>query len=159
MFTDIASVFGRGEAYMMISVTSWAVYTVVGQKALSGLSPLTVTTYAALVGAILLNIALVLQPQGSLVYQVDGSFLVNTVYLALFGTVIAFIWFYEGISKIGSSKSAVFTNLVPVFGVLLSVIILGETIDYSMLVGGALAVFGIFLTNTSGSRKIENISS
>ena len=40
-----------------------------------------------------------------------------------------------------------FTNLVPVFGVLLSVALLGEPLSASMLAGGALVIAGVALTN------------
>ena len=42
---------------------------------------------------------------------------------------------------------AVFTNLVPAFGVLLSAGLLGEAVLASMLVGGVVSVVGVSLTN------------
>ena len=40
-----------------------------------------------------------------------------------------------------------FINLVPVFAVALGVLLLGEPLEASMLVGGALVIGGIFLLN------------
>ena len=48
---------------------------------------------------------------------------------------------------VGPSRTAVFTNLVPAFGVLLSAGLLGETVLTSMLVGGVVSTIGVFLTN------------
>jgi hypothetical protein len=39
------------------------------------------------------------------------------VYLGAFGTVIGFVWYYEGVKAIGPARTAVFNNLVPVFGI------------------------------------------
>jgi drug/metabolite transporter (DMT)-like permease len=69
------------------------------------------------------------------------------IYLGAIGTVLGFIWYYEGIRAVGPSRTAVFTNLVPAFGVMLSAPMLGEDILASMLVGGAISVLGVTLTN------------
>ncbi|HEX4917841.1 MAG TPA: DMT family transporter, partial [Limnobacter sp.] len=69
------------------------------------------------------------------------------LYLGAFGTVVAFVWYYEGVRAVGPSRTAVFTNLVPVFGVVLAAVMLGESILLSMLIGGAVTVAGVMLTN------------
>ncbi|MDN7848330.1 MULTISPECIES: EamA family transporter [Burkholderia] len=47
----------------------------------------------------------------------------------------------------GVARAAVFTNRVPVFGVLLSVALLGEPLSPSILAGGVLVITGVALTN------------
>ena len=44
-------------------------------------------------------------------------------YLGLFGTVIGFLWYFQGIQSIGPSRAAVFINFVPVNGVLLATLL------------------------------------
>ena len=50
-------------------------------------------------------------------------------------------------AAIGAARTSVFINLVPVFAVALGVLLLGEPLEASMLVGGALVIGGIFLLN------------
>jgi len=69
------------------------------------------------------------------------------VYLGAFGTVIGFVWYYEGVQKLGPARTAIFNNLVPVFGVSLSVLIFDEPILISMIIGGILVIAGVSLTN------------
>jgi drug/metabolite transporter (DMT)-like permease len=69
------------------------------------------------------------------------------VYLGFFGTCLGFIWYYEGIREIGPSKAGVFINFVPISAVIMSFFLLGEPVDLSLLVGGALVLSGIYLTN------------
>ena len=52
----------------------------------------------------------------------DAAALVSILYLAVFGTVLAFVLFYEGVSRIGASRATAFALLVPIFGVLGSVL-------------------------------------
>ena len=57
VLTDLGNTFGSGERFMLCAVLSWAAYTVIGRRALDGLSPLAATTYAALWGLALLIVA------------------------------------------------------------------------------------------------------
>ena len=70
-------------------------------------------------------------------------------YLGFFGTCLGFIWYYEGIREIGPSKAGVFINFVPISAVIMSFFLLGEMIDASLLIGGALVLSGIYITNRS----------
>jgi drug/metabolite transporter (DMT)-like permease len=46
---------------------------------------------------------------------------------------------------LGSSIPSMFTNLVPVFGAAFGVLLLGEPLLASMLVGGAIAITGVMM--------------
>jgi drug/metabolite transporter (DMT)-like permease len=70
-----------------------------------------------------------------------------TIFLGLMGTTAAFLLFLKGIGQIGASRASIFVNLVPVFGVLFSAVILGETPGAAALFGGALVIAGVRLLN------------
>lgn len=144
---DITQAFGSGELAMLCAVISWAAYTVVGRKALVGLSPLVSTTYAAIWGLLLLITVFIFDPNTHIPLTLSWQASAAIGYLAIFGTVIPFIWYYQGIKTIGAAQTAVFTNFVPLFGILLGALLLNETISISMLVGGALVITGVIFTN------------
>ncbi|WP_423762950.1 DMT family transporter [Burkholderia sp. NLJ2] len=147
VLTDLGNTFGAGERYMLCAVLSWSAYTVIGRRALDGLSPLAATTYATLWGLALLVVAHLFGPGASGGMRLTWQAVVSMIYLGAIGTVIAFVWYSQGIRELGPARAAVFTNLVPVFGVLLSVALLGELLSPSMLAGGALVIAGVVLTN------------
>jgi drug/metabolite transporter (DMT)-like permease len=76
----------------------------------------------------------------------------SIVYLGAGGTALAFVWYAEGLQRLGAARTAVFNNLVPVFGVSFGTLLLGEPLLVSMLVGGLVAIAGVTLTNWSSSR-------
>ena len=146
-FSDISHTFGRGELFMFCAVVSWAVYTVIGRQALMGLTPLVTTTYAALWGFLLLITSAAFGQNALSTVSLNFESIAAIMYLGIFGTVIPFVWYYQGVQRIGAAQTAVFTNLVPVFGVLLGVLLLGEQFSYSMVLGGVLVFTGVAVTN------------
>jgi len=144
---DIGQSIGAGELLMFGAVLSWAAYTVIGRIAFAGLSPLVATTWAALWGLSFL----LLGSAGDLAElawrQLPWPVWAAVVYLGAFGTVLGFVWYGDGVKAIGPSRTVVFNNLVPVFGVTLAALLLGEGITASMGMGGALSVLGVMLTN------------
>jgi drug/metabolite transporter (DMT)-like permease len=138
---------GMGEVLMFAAVVSWALYTIGGRRVLGGLSPLAATSYAALWGTLLLG--LFAAPEfGSLsAARFDWRMVVSLIYLGVLGTALAFVWYYMSVKKLGASVTSIFNNLVPVFGVAISVLLLGEPLLWSMLVGGAVTIFGVLLVS------------
>ncbi|MFZ6774053.1 DMT family transporter [Undibacterium sp. SXout7W] len=144
---DLSASLSKGELLMLLAISGWAAYTIIGRHALKGLSPIAATTYASLWGLLLLACGAITE-----LPQLDVSHLTWPVlgaisYLGAFGTVIGFIWYYEGVKTIGPARTAVFNNLVPVFGISLGALILGEPVLLSMVVGGLLVIAGVSLTN------------
>jgi len=67
------------------------------------------------------------------------------VYVALFPSFLAQIFFMRGVEAIGPSRGGLFVNLVPVFGALLAVLILGERFQAFHAVALALVLGGIYV--------------
>ena len=137
---------GTGDLILFGCPLSWAVYALAARHLLGGRSALAVTTYAAIVGTALLAIAAALT--GDLASRpASWQVWVAVAFIGLCGTALAFVWFYDGVLAIGPARTAVFINLVPVFAIALGVLLLGEPLEVSMLVGGAIVIAGVLLIN------------
>jgi drug/metabolite transporter (DMT)-like permease len=139
--------FESGEGFMMLSVSSWVAYTVLGRFALVGLTPLQATTYAALWGTAALFLATLSDIDLWQASMVTWENTLAILYIAIFGTVVASLWFLQGVRTLGPARTAVYANLTPIFGVVLGYLVLSEPIDLSMIVGGAIVILGVTLTN------------
>jgi len=145
---------GPGEWMMLGGAACWAVYTLLGRFALSGggtLSPLAMTAVTALWAAVMLSIGIPAEWAAWQPGAVSAAAWVSIAYLGAGGTALAFVWYAQGLQRLGAARTAVFNNLVPVFGVLLGTVLLAEPLLLSMLVGGAVAVAGVSLTNWNRS--------
>src|SRR5262249_30881611 len=111
---------GRGELAMFGCVLGWAVYTLVGKR-ITGISPLAVTTYAALVGTLLLAAFTLVRGETVLPHASTRAW-IALAYMGTLGTATAFVWFLEGVKALGPARAAIFVNLVPVAAITLAVL-------------------------------------
>lgn len=146
----LTGAIGSGEMTLLVCVICWALYSVIGRYTLTGLSPLTAVTYSALAGTILLAPLSLTQGLMAEIVHYDLSAWISILYLAIFGTVAGFIWYYQAIKVIGTVRSGVFINFVPLFALLFGILILGESLTPSLLQGGVLVITGAWITNNDG---------
>jgi len=148
---DIAALLdggmGTGEWYLLGCVFSWVAYTLIGKRVLHGMSALLAVCYSSVIGMLLLGVATFAQGGVPLYALTNPEVWLPIAYLAIFGTVLAFVWFYKGVHTLGPARAGQFINLVPISGVGLGALWLDEPITLSLLAGGCLVLSGLWLTN------------
>ena len=143
--------FGPGEQALVGCVLSWAAYSLIGRSVLKSLSPLTAVCYSSIIGTFFLSYPAVRAGLLGQLTKISPADWTSLAYLGIGGTAIGFSLYYQGIKKIGASRAGIFINLVPVFSLLLSRLILGESIKIIVLAGGLLVLAGVWLTNSRKS--------
>jgi drug/metabolite transporter (DMT)-like permease len=74
------------------------------------------------------------------------------LYTAIFPSILAQIFYVRGVELIGANRTGLFVNLVPVFGTLLSILVIGEALYLYHAIALALVLGGIWLAETSGRK-------
>ncbi len=147
---DLAGLFtgaiGAGELMMFGAVCCWAAYTLIG-RGIRGLTPLSATTYASLFGTAMLALAAAPGLPAFDPAVLGPGVIAAILYLGVLGTAVAFVWYYRAVQVLGPARTVIFNNLVPVFGATFGVLLLGEPLSASMVVGGVLAVSGVMLVS------------
>lgn len=75
------------------------------------------------------------------------------VYTAIFPSLLSQAFFIRGVELIGANRAGLFVNLVPIFGTLLSVLILDEVFRLHHAVALVLVLGGIWLAEHVGRRR------
>jgi drug/metabolite transporter (DMT)-like permease len=151
---------GWGEFYIFCCVLTWVAYTLIGKAVMTDLSPLVSVSYSSAVGAVALFVPAYFEGMMRDLVHYSTADWFGIFYLGFFGTVLGFVWYYQGIKIIGPMKASQFINFVPISAVLLAFFMLGESITLSLLVGTIFVISGVYLTNTVPSaRKKTNSSS
>ena len=135
-----------GDVLTLVALWCWAWYTIGSRELLTRYSPLQVSAYATLVGAVMFapfGIADLVRLEWSAVSVWAWAALVASGLLAL--SVSHIIW-YTGVQRLGSARTSVYSNLVPVAAMAVAVLWLREPIGSMKIVGAALVLTGLLLT-------------
>jgi drug/metabolite transporter (DMT)-like permease len=146
---------GPGELLILGCVLSWVAYSLMGKVVMRTLAPLVTVFYSVAVGSVALFVSACFEGLGANLSRASALDWLAIVYMAVFATVIGYVWFYEGVKSIGATRAGLFINLVPVFAVLLAFLILGEPLTASVGVGAVLVLSGVYLTNRTPSSAAE----
>ncbi|RKX79127.1 MAG: EamA family transporter [Spirochaetes bacterium] len=146
---------GKGELYIFGCVVSWTLYSLIGKIALRELTPLTAITYSCLIGMVALILPAFIEGGFSSAGDYPLIVWIYFVYLGVFTAALAFIWYYEGIQKIGPTRSAVFINMVPLWGIVLGIVFLGEEASAILFLGAILVIVGVYLTNKPTTARVK----
>lgn len=134
----------RGDVLMLAANLAWALYNVLGRRYMPrDASSVVNTTLVMTAGAVLLfAVAL-----GSAVMPAMPGIqaMVALLIMTVAGTVLAYLFWNNGIALLGASRTALFLNFVPVFAMLIGAVT-GVLPTLAQLAGGLLVIGGISLS-------------
>jgi drug/metabolite transporter (DMT)-like permease len=147
----LAGEVGLGEWLLLGCVATWTAYSLMGKRLMAGIDALAATAVTASIGCAMLWVAAFAIEGRATVWSSIAALTPSgwgaLLYMAVGATVLAYAWFYRGIAELGAGVASSYISLVPVVGVASSVLVLGEPLSASLLVGGALALAGVLLAN------------
>jgi drug/metabolite transporter (DMT)-like permease len=154
LVTDAGASVLLGDLLFLLGGVAWGIYSYVSKVAMERLSAVATLVFGISIGTVLLvPVALAERPWSAL-SSAHLTAWAALGYLSLAGTVLAFLWWNVAIRRVGAGRTAVFTNLVPIFGVLLAWLVLGERLTAIQLAGGFLAVAGVLVCQTPGAQRV-----
>ena len=136
----------KGDLLILGGILSWAIYTVSAKPLLEKISPLKFTAITMAIGTILF-IPFSFKNISALKFSnISLSAWGGLIYSGLFALVISYVIWYSSVKKVGNSKTAIYSNLQPVFAIFFSYIILREKISLFQFIGALIILTGVYLT-------------
>lgn len=139
--------FNIGDIIMLFAVICWVVYSVISKKVMPKYSPLIITAYSFLICLVTLIPFVFIEKPLTYLPNVTWKGWVSVLYMSVFASVIGYLVQQISIKKIGPSKTNVFINLVPVFSVILSFLILKEEVTIIKIFSVAIIITGVYLNS------------
>ena len=138
-----------GDLLIFGCVLGWGIYSLFSKDLNQTLGPVQTVTYSILLGTVMLWVASAVRGEVSVaaLVNLDPSQWLSLMYLGVLGSALAYIGYYDGLRKIGATRSGVFIALNPLTAVILGALLLGEQLTLTMCLGGGLILAGIFLCN------------
>ena len=69
------------------------------------------------------------------------------IWLGLLGSGLAFLIFFRLLGRWGATRTSLVAYLLPIYGIVLGALVLGEAVDLRLVIGTALVIAGIALVN------------
>ncbi|RMH19712.1 MAG: DMT family transporter [Gemmatimonadetes bacterium] len=150
---DFSSARVRGDVLMVGASLVWSIYTVGAQDLTRRYGSLAVTTWTLRVGAAGLVAlgAVPLARRG--VAHLDAAAWGGVAYAGVLAIAVAYALWYRGVEHIGSSRTAVYSNAVPVVALAVAWVWLGERPTPLQVVGAAVIVGGVAWARTGRARR------
>ena len=147
-----------GVLLMFLAVLAGVGYSVVVKKMSGKYNPFTIVTYQNAIGAVFF-IPLIMKWEWHdlVVLKFSMNMFYPLLKLAVFASTFAFLLFTISIKQLGISKSAVFTNSIPVFTAVFAFFILKEDMGSLKILGIITVILGLFLSQLNGL-KFRRIS-
>jgi drug/metabolite transporter (DMT)-like permease len=139
--------FNPGDVLMFSAVFSWALYALLGRGYMRqySLSPLMVTSYTFFI-CVVISIPFVLwENPASYLSKTSVSGWASIFYMSIFASVLGYLVQMFAIERIGASRAAVFVNLVPIFTIIQSILILNESFSLFKCIGALSIITGVYL--------------
>lgn len=133
---------------MALAVFFWASYSILVKKFIVNYNPLILTTVVFNITAILL-IPFANYSQISMFFDYDLNIIISILYMGIFPTVFGYMIQQYSIKEIGPERTNIYINLVPVFAIILSIVILHESIDLLNIISGIIVVGAVYKFNTA----------
>ena len=143
-----------GDALMFVAVCCWAVYTIGARPLMTRHSPVGVTGTSMIIGTLMY-----LPLAGSSLRAVRWSAVSAAtwgwlVYSAVFALCVSYTIWYAGIRQIGTARTSIYSNFVPIVAMLTAVVVLHEPLGARKVLGAAAVLAGVALTRIGGARSI-----
>lgn len=138
-----------GDLLIFGCVLGWAIYSLFSRSLNQSIGPLQTVTWSILLGTVMLCITTAVSGgfSFSALAGLSANQLLSLVYLGVFGSALAYIGYYDGIRRIGATRSGVFIALNPLTAVILGALLLDESLSAPIYLGGALILAGIYRCN------------
>jgi drug/metabolite transporter (DMT)-like permease len=142
----------RGDLTMFAAVCCWTIYTIGARALMVRHSPVGVTGVSMTIGTVL-YVTAVLPHLTRLDWSaISAAAWIAVVYSALFALCVGYTIWYAAVRAIGSARTAVYSNLVPLVAMLTAVVALGESLSGAKMAGAAAVLLGVALTRVGRTR-------
>jgi drug/metabolite transporter (DMT)-like permease len=141
-----------GMALMGLAVLAAVGYTIAVRSLPARYGAVTIVRYQNLIGSLMFLPLFVIFEAGSFTGgPVPNEVWLHTAFLALFPSTLSYIFLSRGIRHIGATSANLFTNLIPISTALFSFFLLGESLTAAKILGIAIVITGVLVSEARRS--------
>lgn len=140
---------GDSELIALFAILVWATYSVLLQKLPDALKGLPILGYTVVIGNLMLLPFYLGESYWSETMPVTKESVAISLYTGIFASGIAFFCWNAALQRMGAATTGQFMHLIPVFGLIFSMLLLGERLESYHWLGIGFILTGILVANIS----------
>lgn len=137
--------FNPGDLLMFAGVSCWAVYSAAIRRFGTKISPLPFAATIGLLGAIMVLPIYLVEFASGVRFPATWQSFAAIAYIGIFPSALALLLWNRGVREVGANTAGFFTNLIPFYGSVLAILLLGEEFRLFHVAGIALIFGGIYI--------------
>ncbi len=134
-----------GDGLVLLATFCWSAYTLLVRLAMRHYRPMAVTVFTTMVGAVPLILIGIPEVTTLDFAAVSVGAWAAVTFSGVFSIAICYFVWNHGIARIGSARTSLYSNLVPIVGLLTAWLWLGETLTPLQGWGALAALAGVAL--------------
>jgi drug/metabolite transporter (DMT)-like permease len=144
--------FNRGDVMVASALLSFGLYSALMSRR-PVTHPLSLISFTTGCGALLLLPFSIWEFSAGLTMKPDALTLATLVFVVIVPSTLAYLFFNRGIALIGPNRAAPFLHLIPVFGSVMAILLLGEQPRLFHLVGYLMVLAGVVIASRAASKQ------
>ncbi len=149
--------FSTGDWWILAGSFFFAIYNLLVRQKPRAISPLIFLFVFFFLGSVMLVPFYLWEHQHSDAIIWNAQLVSIVLYLGLGASLLAYLCWNEAILRLGSSRTSLFGNLIPIFSTLEALILLNEKIHLIHLVSGLLVIVGLVIANSTKANAVKQI--
>lgn len=152
-------VFMEKGSFLGICLMFFAVFAAVANSLLifklgNKYSSLTIITMQNIVGAFLfLPLFFILEVNSFPINSMNFELIFSVLFLAIFPSVLSFVFYISVLKKIGVTKTSAFSNMIPIITGIIAFVLLGSRFNVQEVIGIVIVISGLYLTQSKIKMK------
>ena len=143
---DVSIFFNGSNIYFLLCAMIWAGVTMLSQHSHQHIHPIHYSFYISVIAS-LATFLYAYSSDITSVFSQSSEFWIALIYLAVFGQSIATTIYFMASAKLGSQVTSSFMFLVPLFALIIAWLVLDESVQSHILLGGFFSIVAVYFIN------------
>lgn len=139
--------FNRGDIWMVLAALLWSIYSILLKNQPDEIPHLVFLTSCVIAGLVMMTPLFLYSLLHDQILHLNQNTALSLFYIAIFSSVIAFLFWNYGVAEIGPARSGMFIHFMPFFGTILSILFLNDEFSTFHIFGTLLVGLGIYFSS------------
>ena len=149
---SLEQMIANGNLFFLCASVSWGIMSIISGRSHAHVSTLSFSFWVYTIST-LIYLGATWNENILLIFTYDWIFWVNMFFLSAGAMVFGTTVYFFGTARLGPEKASAFIFTVPVTALLFSVLLIGERLEMTTLLGGIMTMTAVYLINKSHAQQ------